>query len=546
MKLKFISFLIFLIPLFSVPGGLVAEAAQAETKKIPEFLTLEERIWLDAHPIIRLAPDPDYAPIEFIDERGRFQGIAADYMALVEKMLDIRFTIVRLKSWDEVLRRAQTREVDMFGAATKTLERSKYMLFTKPYIVLPGAIIVRNDVAGSYDMEKIRGRKVATVSGYMWQELILTDYPNFEFYLVPDIRTGLRQVSFGTVDAFVGNLATVTHYIQLEKITNLRVAGETGYSAALSTGVRRDWPIMKSILEKSLARISPEDKKKIMDKWISLKQQPWAPERSIMVGIIAFLLVAAFISTDKYVHERKKAKEALDRSEEMIVRAGKLSSLGTLTAGAAHEILNPANIIGMHAQRLMRQNKEGTREFKSADVIYRNVGRINRICDDLRRFSRDEATVFKLFDPNKTVQDSLDLLLHELRLASIRHEFQVDVKVSQIMGDPHQLQQALFNLIGNAKDAMLSGGDLSIVTSEVEEDGKRWWECRVKDTGTGIPGDVMPKLFDPFFTTKPEDKGTGLGLSVTYGIIENHGGKIWAESEPDMGATFVIRLPLNA
>ena len=127
----------------------------------------------------------------------------------------------------------------------------------------------------------------------------------------------------------MGNLATATHYIQLEKITNLRVAGETGYTAALSTGVRKDWPIMISILEKSLARISSEDKKKIIDKWISLKQQPWAPERSVMVGIIAFLLVAAFVSTDKYVHERKKATEALKRSEELIVRAEKLSSLGT-------------------------------------------------------------------------------------------------------------------------------------------------------------------------------------------------------------------------
>ncbi len=544
MALRFIfPLLLLFLSLLSAPQAVFS--AEARPGK-SEFLTLEERIWLDAHPIIRLAPDPDFAPIEYFDEKGRFRGMAADYLALIEKMLDIRFTIVRLKSWDEVLRRAQTIEVDMFGAATKTPERSKYMLFTKPYIVLPGAIIVRNDVAGSFDMEKIRGMKVATVSGYMWQELILKDYPNFEFHLVPDIRTGLRQVSFGTVDVFVGNLATATHYIQLEKITNLRVAGETGYTAALSTGVRKDWPIMKSILEKALARISPEDKKKIIDNWISLKRQPWAPERSIMVGIIAFLLVAAFVSTDKYVHERKKAAEALERSEELIVRAEKLSSLGTLTAGAAHEILNPANIIGMHAQRLMRQNKEGSREYKSADVIYRNVGRINQICDDLRRFSRNEATLFKLFDPNKTVQESLNLLLHELRLASVRHDFQVKVEVSQIMGDPNQLQQALFNLIGNAKDAMPAGGDISIVTSEVEEEGQRWWECRVKDTGTGIPEDVMPKLFDPFFTTKPEDKGTGLGLSVTYGIIENHGGKIWAESEPDMGATFVIRLPLNA
>jgi two-component system NtrC family sensor kinase len=100
-----------------------------------------------------------------------------------------------------------------------------------------------------------------------------------------------------------------------------------------------------------------------------------------------------------------------------------------------------------------------------------------------------------------------------------------------------------FNLIGNAKDAMPSGGDLTITTSEVMEEEKRWWECRVRDTGTGISEDVLSKLFDPFFTTKTEDKGTGLGLSVSYGIIERHDGKIWVESDGKNGSTFFVRLP---
>ncbi|MBT3351619.1 MAG: transporter substrate-binding domain-containing protein [Nitrospinaceae bacterium] len=541
MPAKIIVAIALFVSLFSAPLLVDSKAANNSL----DFLTLEERIWLAEHPILRLAPDPEFAPIEFIDKKGRFRGMAADFLAQVEKILGIHFTIVRLKSWDEVLRRAQTREIDMFGAATNTPIRSEYMTFTKPYIVLPGSIIVRNDVEGSFDMKKIQGMKVAVVSGYMWQEFIQKDYPNFKFNLVPDIQTGLRQVSFGTSDAFVGNLATATHYIHEEKITNLRVAGNTGYSAPLATGVRKDWPILISILEKSLNRISPEDKKKIKDKWISLKQQPWALEKSIMVGIIVFFMLAAFVSTDKYVHERIKSREAIEHSKEMIARAGKLSSLGTLTAGAAHEILNPANIVGMHAQRLMRTNEEGSREYKSAKVIYDSVGRINQICDDLRRFSRNEPTAFKPFNPNKITRNSLNLLLHELRLESIRVELNVDNEDQQISGDPNQIQQVLFNLIGNAKDAMPNGGNLIITTLETSKENKKWWECRVMDTGSGIPEDIMPNLFDPFFTTKPEDKGTGLGLSVTYGIIENHGGAIWAESKTGSGSTFIIQLPAH-
>jgi two-component system NtrC family sensor kinase len=88
-------------------------------------------------------------------------------------------------------------------------------------------------------------------------------------------------------------------------------------------------------------------------------------------------------------------------------------------------------------------------------------------------------------------------------------------------------------------------GRPAIVTAEVADQDKKWWECRVNDTGTGISEEVLPKLFEPFFTTKPEDKGTGLGLSVSYGIIESHSGKIWAESDGKKGSTFFVRLPVE-
>ncbi|HBK78554.1 MAG TPA: hypothetical protein DDZ83_02530 [Nitrospinae bacterium] len=216
-----------------------------------------------------------------------------------------------------------------------------------------------------------------------------------------------------------------------------------------------------------------------------------------------------------------------------------------ICAIAAHEILNPTNIIGMHAQRLLRQTEEDIREYKSAEVIQRNVERINHICDDLRRFSRDEKPQFAPFDPDKVVRDSIDLVLHELRLVSVRHSLELNGGNVRVIGDHNQIQQVFFNLIGNARDAMHSGGRLTITTSEVFEEDKKWWECRVIDTGTEISDEVLPKLFDPFFTTKPEDKGTGLGLSVTFGIIESHGGKIWAESDGKNGSTFYVRLPVE-
>ncbi len=252
-----------------------------------------------------------------------------------------------------------------------------------------------------------------------------------------------------------------------------------------------------------------------------------------------------FVGTVRDITDRKRAEEELKRTQEMVIRSEKLSSIGTLTAGAAHEILNPANTIGLHVQLMLKKYDEESREYKAAEVIYQGVKRINKICDDLRRFSRDEKPKFSPFDPNKVVQDTINLLLHELHLASVRHSLEPEGEDIRVVGDNNQIQQVFFNLIGNAKDAMPSGGDLAVVTAEVADQDKKWWECRVSDTGTGISEDVLPKLFDPFFTTKPEDEGTGLGLSVSFGIIESHGGKIWAESDGKKGSTFFVRLPVD-
>ena len=179
-------------------------------------LTAAEQAWLALHPIIRLAPDPDFPPIEFLDSNGHYRGIAADYAALVEQKLGIKFTLVHLESWDEVLEQAQRREIDMFGAASESPQRAKYMAFTRPHIQLPGVIIINKDAAGGTGLTDFMDRRVGVVSGYIWQDLILNDHPTMQLQPVADLRTGLKRVAFGEMDAMVANLATASWYLQRE------------------------------------------------------------------------------------------------------------------------------------------------------------------------------------------------------------------------------------------------------------------------------------------------------------------------------------------
>lgn len=236
--------------------------------------------------------------------------------------------------------------------------------------------------------------------------------------------------------------------------------------------------------------------------------------------------------------------EKLRKSQEMIVRAEKLSSLGTLAAGAAHEILNPAGVIQLRAEIIAEESPEGELVNQSADVIVQSVNRIKRICDDLRRFSRNEVSTKELFNPCNALMSSLDLIKHRLSPANIELDISLGNFQPIVVGDTNQIQQVFLNLVSNAIDAMPNGGKISISSSEVENNGEQYWELRVADTGVGISGTDLTQIFDPFFTTKSPDEGTGLGLSVLHGIVENHGGEVFVESEEGNGAEFIVRLPM--
>ncbi|MCK4534790.1 MAG: transporter substrate-binding domain-containing protein, partial [Syntrophobacterales bacterium] len=215
-------------------------------------LTEGERDWLSAHPVIRIAPDPYFPPIEYFDKDGSYTGIAADYIAILEEKLGVKFKVIRCKSWNEVLEKAKSGEVDALPAAAQTPGRSEYVLFCDPHIVLPGVIITRKKAEGAMDMEKIRGMKVSVVKSYVWQEFIQADYPDIDLDLVPDLQSGLRKVSLGGSDALVATLPVAIYYIEKEGITNLRVAGDTGYCTRLSFASRKDWPELNSIVKKTL------------------------------------------------------------------------------------------------------------------------------------------------------------------------------------------------------------------------------------------------------------------------------------------------------
>ena len=217
----------------------VAAVAQSEVSDAAP-LTAAERTWLSLHPVIKLTPDPHFPPLEYFDEQGVFRGIGADFIALLEQKLGLRFEIVQVKDWQQSVARTKARENDVWSVVAETPERSEYMLFTAPYIESPAVIIVRSDVERSLSLTNLKGLKVAVSSGYAVHEFLRNKLPGMSFDSVPDPLTGLKKVSFGMADVMVVNLALASHLIEKAGIGNLRLAGEVGYGAWVEVAVSDD------------------------------------------------------------------------------------------------------------------------------------------------------------------------------------------------------------------------------------------------------------------------------------------------------------------
>lgn len=231
--------------------------------------------------------------------------------------------------------------------------------------------------------------------------------------------------------------------------------------------------------------------------------------------------------------------------EAQLAQADKLSSIGLLAAGVAHEINTPLAVISSYSQMLSKQLKGDARLSPVLDKIIQQSFRAAEIANGLLNFSRTSTTEFRPTDLNQVIHDTLSLLEHQFKTARIEVEVDLAEALPQIHGNTGKLQQVFLNLLLNAKDAMPGGGHLRVSTV-----ANGHVEAIITDSGSGIAPEHLKRIYDPFFTTKTtpkpgERRGTGLGLAVSYGIIQEHAGKIHVESAIGAGTTFHLEFPLT-
>jgi hypothetical protein len=229
--------------------------------------------------------------------------------------------------------------------------------------------------------------------------------------------------------------------------------------------------------------------------------------------------------------------------ESRLVQADKLSSIGLLAAGVAHEVNTPLAVISSYAQMLAKQVGDDEQKSRMLDKITRQSFRASEIVNSLLNFSRTSSSEVAEVNVNRVIQDTLALLEHQLRKSSVEVRTDLQEDLDLVKANSGKLQQVFLNLFLNARDAMEEAAPSKRVLEVVTRGGDNGVEVDVMDTGHGIAPEHLSRIYDPFFTTKAAKKGTGLGLSVTYGIIAEHNGVIAASSRPGQGTCFHLEFP---
>lgn len=283
-------------------------------------LTDEERAWLAEHPVLKLGIDPDYAPIEFVDEQRQYQGLVADYVAAIAAQLGVKIEPQLGLNWRESYARGLRGEIDLFGSVGHTEERERTFLFTEPYAEISSVIVVRTSEKGVLDAADLERRRVALVEGYADSRLLLDTFPRMRVHFEPSNLSSLESVASGESDATVAPLPIAAYLIQKHGLANLKIAGSNPVRGSrLHFMIPRDRPLLRDMIGRALADMTAEQHREIQTRWFNVKYETGLDPRTVWmqvlsgvgVGLVLLLAVGAWaLSLRREVRRRREAEAA--------------------------------------------------------------------------------------------------------------------------------------------------------------------------------------------------------------------------------------------
>ncbi len=537
-------------------------------------------------PII-VGGDHNYPPYEFIDDDGQSAGFNVELTHAVADVMGMDVEI-RLGPWGRMRQGLSLGEVDVLQGMAWTSERTQEVDYSIPHAKVHQSIWIRK--GSSIDsLDDLNGKNVIVMRGAVMHDFMLQHSDlHARLHPVQTLEDALRKLSEGLYDAALvaklpgEYLVQKTGLVNIAPIAKPLVAQDYGYA------VKKGNAELLARFNEGLMLLKKSGRfRLIYEKWLGVLPQPGiSTDKIVRVGamvVLPLLLVLAMTvfwsrtlrrqvalrteALELEVIKKEQALYELEVHQQQLIQADKLSSLGILTSGVAHEINNPNGLILLNLpllkkawndmspilQKHFQQNgdfKLGWFSFsrmsneipQMLDEMQQGAERIKRIVEDLKDFTRQSSAELSESVDLSLVADTARRLV-DTSLKKATHHFQADLagNLPKFRGNSQRIEQVVVNLLLNSCQALVDREQSIELRTALAEDGSLLLE--VKDQGCGIASEHLQKLTDPFFTTNRDTGGTGLGLSISEGIVNEHSGQLKFDSVPGEGTCVSLLLP---
>ena len=514
-----------------------------------QLFTAQERAWISANPVVHVAVDPDWRPLEYVED-GVYKGLSAEYLKAIARVSGLEFRWKQGLGWPSARAALAERSIDLLAATSQQMaapQSREHIAYSKPYFVGSTLIVTRASSPVMFDPRQLEGKKVAVKAGGGYERSLRLRYPAILLVAVETATEALERVASGELYAAIDVDAVLIPILQHRYFDTLHVAGSIAeLPAVVSIGIRMDQPLLVSIINKSLATLTARETDHMLARWVdaaSYGPPSWSELLKYycreMLVVVLFLAIFMYLLCNAHLAQRQARRSERDKA--------------MLLAVMSHEIRTPMNAI-LSSVELLGRARLAPEDAELAKIAVTSANTLLGLLDCALDFSKLEAERMVLeYRPTNIgglIEEALSI--SELRAQEKGLPMKMSLQWDSplwLSVDALRLRQVLINLLCNAIK-FTEAGEVKVVAGfeiDPEDSARGLLHLSIIDTGIGISWRDQRRLFQAF--TQADDSitrkfgGTGLGLTICRRLLGLMGGTIVLHSELGKGTTFVVRVP---